>query len=58
MRKDLDHTIKKSANIVPHLTDAAKPDSKCYFCDENENHIATRDLNNIKLYITLHVKNS
>ena len=41
-----------------HLTDAAKSDSKCYFCDENENDIATKDLNNIKLYITLHVKNS
>ena len=24
-----------------HLAGAANSDSKCYFCDENENHIAT-----------------
>lgn len=26
-----------------HLVDAAKSDSKCYFCDENENRIASNE---------------
>ena len=37
MRKGPDHILKKRVNIVVFAV--AKPDSKCYFCDENEDHI-------------------
>ena len=37
-----------------HLADAAKSDSKCYFCDENEDHIATNGPKDSKIvqYLT------
>ena len=37
MRKGPDHILKKRVNIAVFAV--AKPDSKCYFCDENEDHI-------------------
>ena len=54
MRKDSDHILKKrigpfSSRHKGNLKNETKSDSQCYFCDENEDHIATNRPNNSKI---------